>query len=86
MPRVSIKASFCPLWQTEEFKDIAPLEHVRLCDTVIVQYPTRGVEAKAKVIKVVYNVLGGRYDSIELGDARQTLDVMIASLLKGGRK
>ena len=86
VPRVSIKASFCPLWQTEEFKDIAPLEHVRLCDTVIVQYPTLGVEAKAKVIKVVYNVLEGRYDSIELGDARQTLDVMIASLLKGGRK
>lgn len=86
VPRVSIKARFCPLWQTEEFKDIAPLEHVRLCDTVTVQYPTLGVEAKAKVIKVVYNVLEGRYDSIELGDARQTLDATIASLLKGGRK
>ena len=26
IPSVSIRASFCPLWQTEEFKDIAPLE------------------------------------------------------------
>jgi phage minor structural protein len=86
VPRVSIKASFFPLWQTEEYKDIAPLECVRLCDTVTVRFPKFGVDAKAKVIKTVYNVLEDRYSNIELGDARQTLDTTIATLLTGGRK
>lgn len=72
LPKKNIKIDFVALWQTEEYKDIAPLERVQLCDTVSVYYPELGVNATAKVIKVVWNALTERYDSIELGDARSS--------------
>ncbi len=73
IPTVSISVSFVALWQTEEYKNIAPLERVGLCDTITVEYPELGVSAKAKVIKTTYNVLLERYDSIEIGDAKSSL-------------
>lgn len=70
IPAVSIKVSFVALWQTEEYKDIAPLQRVNLCDWVTIQFERLGISAKAKVIKTVYDVLTERYKSIELGEAR----------------
>ena len=70
IPAVSIKVSFVALWQTEEYKDIAPLQRVNLCDWVTIQFEKLGISAKAKVIKTVYDVLTERYKSIELGEAR----------------
>lgn len=72
-PQTNIRVSFVALWQTEEYKDIAPLQRVNLCDTVSVYHERLGVECVAKVIKTTYNVLLDRYDEIELGDARKTL-------------
>lgn len=73
VPSVSITASFVSLWQTEEYKNIAPLEKVKLCDTVTVKFAKLGVSAKAKVIKTVYDVLAEKYKSIELVTLRATL-------------
>lgn len=70
IPKVSIKVSFVALWQTEEYADVAPLQRVKLCDWVTIQFEKLGVSAKAKVIKTVYDVLNERYESIELGEAR----------------
>lgn len=70
VPRVSIDVDFVQLWQTEEYKNVAPLERVQLCDTVTVYYEALGVNATAKVIKVVWNALTERYDKMELGDAK----------------
>lgn len=78
VPQVSLSVSFQPLADTVEYKDLAPLEEVRLCDTVTVIYPELGVSATAKVIRCVYNVLLGRYDKIDIGDARTTLADTIA--------
>lgn len=72
IPKETLKIDFVALWQTEEYKDIAPLERVRLCDTVTVLYPELGVEATAKVIKVIWNALAERYESVEIGDARSS--------------
>lgn len=79
VPTISLDVSFVALWQTEDYKDIAPLERVRLCDIVTVLFEKLGVSAKAKVITTVYNVLLDRYDSIQLGDAKSTLAGTIAS-------
>ena len=74
LPSQTVDVDFVQLWQTQEYKDYAPLQRVRLCDTVSVYYPKLGVEAvKEKVIKTVYNVLLDRYDSIELGTPQTTL-------------
>lgn len=72
IPKHNIDVDFVFLSQTEEYKSYKPLEDVRLCDTVNVIYPELGVAAKAKVVKTVWNVLLDRYDSIELGQTKDT--------------
>ena len=79
IPQVSIKVSFVQLWQTEEYKDIAPLERVWLCDTINVQFEKLGISTTAKIVKVVYNVLLDRYDSIEVGETTPNLSDRVAS-------
>ena len=80
IPKVNINIDFIALWQTEEYKNIAPLERVSLCDTVTVQYAELGVDATAKVIRVVWDVLAERYSEMELGDAKTSFaDVLIAN-------
>ncbi|MGN1111567.1 MAG: phage tail spike protein [Acutalibacteraceae bacterium] len=71
-PKVNITVSFVQLWQTKEYKNIAPLERVNLCDTVTVRFSKLGITATAKVIKTVYDSLKEKYDSIELGDAKSS--------------
>ena len=78
VPTVSLSVSFQPLEQTEEYKDIALLERVNLCDTVTVEYPALGVSATAKCVKTVYDVLKGRYTSVELGEARTNIADTVA--------
>lgn len=73
IPHISINVSFVALWQTEEYKNIANLERVNLCDTVTVEFPKLGISAKAKVVKTEYDVLKGKYKSIEIGDVRTNL-------------
>ena len=74
LPDENLKIDFVQLWQTEEFKDYAAMQRVSLCDTVSVYYPAAGItKVKQKVVKVVYNVLLDRYDSIELGQMQNSL-------------
>ena len=73
VPKVSLTVSFFPLEQSEEYKDLALLETVYLCDTVNVEFSALGVSATAKVVKTVYDVLRKRYRSIELGDAKSNI-------------
>ena len=73
IPTVSIKVSFVALWQTEEYKDIAPLQRVNLCDKVNVQFEKLGINTTAKVVKTVYDVLAERYESIEIGSLKTSL-------------
>ena len=77
IPNVNIKVSFVPLWQTEEYKDVAPLERVFLGDTVHVYFDKLGVEASARVIKTKWSPSLKRYTEMELGDAKSTLNSII---------
>lgn len=80
----NITVSFAALWQTEEYKDVAPLQTVKMGDTVTVIDARLGVKASSKVIRTVFDVLNDRYDKIELGTARNSLAQVIAesSLVK----
>nr|DAL20372.1 MAG TPA_asm: tail protein [Caudoviricetes sp.] len=72
-PSVSVDVSFIPLWGTEEYKAIAPLERVNLCGTVTVCFDLLGVNVKAIVNKTVYDVLSEKYESISIGSAKSKL-------------
>lgn len=79
IPKENIKIDFVALWQTDEYKNFAPFERVKLCDTVTVEYVELGVHATAKVIKTVWNVITEKYDSIEIGDAQMSFADTIAA-------
>lgn len=78
VPSVSLSVSFVQLGQSAEYADIEPLEQVNLCDTVKVEFPALGVSATAKCVKTVYNVLTGRLDSVDIGEARGNIASTIA--------
>ena len=69
----NINVSFVALWNTEEYKNIAPLERVKMCDVVHIEIPKFGISYSTKVVKTDYNVLLERYNSITLGDTYYTL-------------
>ena len=70
----NITVSFVALWNTEEYKHIAALERVQLCDVVHVKYAPLGIDFSTKVVKTDYDVLQERYNSITLGDTYYTLN------------
>jgi len=83
VPDENIKISFTQLWQTDEYKDVAVLQRLQLCDKVNVYYPALGITAEnVEIIKVVYNVLQERYDEMELGDAKTSLSNTILNAAK----
>lgn len=83
----NIEISFVQLWQTEEYKNIAVLERVALCDTVTVRYEKLGIDATAKVVKTVYDTLREKYESIEIGDAKSTfLEALRKEAKEQGKK
>lgn len=78
-PEVSFDVSFIPLSQTEEYKDYAILETVRLADTVTVVFPLMGVSASAKVTKTEYDAIANKYTTITLGSYKNGVaDTMAA--------
>ncbi len=78
LPVVSIKLSFINLADTEEFKDLMSPLSVRLCDNITVQFEKYGISTTAKIVKTVYDVLGERYDSLEIGSLRSNLGTTIS--------
>lgn len=78
----NLTVSFVNLADTEEYKDVASLQAVNLCDTVHVVHPGLGVSVKAKVIRTQYDVLLERYEEIELGKPRTSLKQAIDPVTK----
>lgn len=87
LPSENITVSFINLADTEEYKSVAALQRVSLCDKVSVYCGPLNVSAvKMQVIRVVYNVLTERYDEIELGKPKtsfaQTITAKIEEVTK----
>lgn len=77
----NITVSFVALWNTEEYKNIAPLERVKMCDIVHVQVPKMGINFDTKVVKTDYDVLQEKYNSITLGDTYYTLSTVLTEAI-----
>lgn len=85
MPTDNINISFAQMWQTDEYSAVAPLQRVRLCDKVNVIYGPGGVSVNnVQIIRVVWDALLDRYDSMELGTARANLEQMIRQSVEEG--
>ena len=69
--KFSYKVSFIPLSKCVGYEGIE--DRIDLCDTVQIIDERYGLNTKAKVIKVTYDFLRDRYDSMELGEPRTSL-------------
>lgn len=69
-PRMTYKLNFVPLSKTTEGSVTS--DDIELCDIVNVIDTRYNIKTKAKAIRVVYNLMTDRYDSIELGEPRST--------------
>ena len=82
----TIEISFIALWQTDEYKNVAPLQRLHLCDTVSVIHRGLGVESRAKIVSVTYDVLLERYEKMTLGEARTSLGDSIKDISESATK
>lgn len=73
VPIVSLDVSFAQLQKSEEYKHLKLLERVSLFDTLSVEFPALKVSAKAKAVKIVYNVLLDRVEDVTLGSVRANI-------------
>lgn len=79
---LKLDVSFVALWQTEEYKNIAHLERVNLCDEVTIDFPDDfGMKSKKlKVIQTTFDVLADRYTNIKLGNSTSSLATTVAGI------
>lgn len=75
LPKLNYKIEFIPLSKCAGYEGLE--DRINLCDTITVRDTRYNVDTTAKVIKVVYNVLRNRYDSMELGEPKTSLGDVI---------
>ena len=75
-PTQTIEVSFVRL-QDLGFDDLSNLYQCKLCDKISVIFPKYNMTGQFKIVRIVYDVLAGRYESMELG----TLSVSLAQAL-----
>lgn len=73
VPTVSLDVSFAQLQKSDEYKHLKLLERVSLFDTLSVEFPALKVSAMAKAVKIVYNVLLDRVESVTIGSVRANI-------------
>lgn len=80
VPLVSLSVSFAQIDQSEEYKHLNLYERVSLFDTVSVEFLLLKVSTKAKVVKMVYDVLLDRVKSASVGSVRANIADTVAQL------
>lgn len=75
IPKNNYKIEFIPLSKCAGYEGLE--DRINLCDVVTIKDSRYNIDTQAKVIKVVFDVLRGRYDSMELGEPRTTLGDVI---------
>lgn len=78
VPVVSWDVKLALLAQASGYEDVAHLEQIYLGDTVGVHFARLGVDAKARVNKIVWDCLLERYDSVALGSVKASIAATIA--------
>lgn len=75
IPKCNYKIEFIPLSKCAGYEGLE--DRINLCDVVTVKDSRYNINTQAKVIKVTFDVLRDRYDSMELGEPRTTLGDII---------
>ena len=81
IPKCNYKIEFIPLSKCAGYEGLE--DRINLCDVVTVKDSRYNIDTQAKVIKVTYNVLRDRYESMELGEPKTTLGDIIGGTGNG---
>lgn len=73
LPKQTIKVDFVRLQDYGEFSDLQSLLECKLCDTINVVFPKYQMQGAFKIVKTTFDVLRGKYVSMELGNLSTTL-------------
>lgn len=73
LPKRNIKVDFIRLQDTDEYAHFTGLFDYKLCDSIRVIFPTYKMDGYFKIVKVVWDVLAEKYESMELGALPVTL-------------
>lgn len=80
VPSVSLSVSFAQIDKSEEYKHLKLFERVSLFDTISVEFPMLKVSTKAKVVKIVYDVLLDRVKNAYVGSIKTNISDTVAYL------
>lgn len=78
-PKISWKVNMAMLSQSEEFANLAILEQVMIGDTIHVYYEPMNLTASARAVKLEYDVLLERYNSVTLGRVKANMAKIVAT-------
>lgn len=76
MPKQNYKIEFVPLSKCAGYEGLE--DRINLCDVVTIRDTRYNIDTQSKVIKVTYDVLRDRYESMELGEPRTTLGDIVS--------
>lgn len=79
-PSVSLSVSFAQIANSEEYAHLRLLERVGLFDTISVEFPLMKVSTKAKVVRMVYDILLDKVKSVQVGSLRTNIADTVATL------
>lgn len=75
IPKCNYKIEFIPLSKCAGYEGLE--DRINLCDVVTIKDDRYAIDTQAKVIKVKFNVLKERYESMEIGEPRTSLGDII---------
>lgn len=67
LPAQNINVDFVRIQDLEDFGGLGSLMQCNLCDSIKVEFPRYGMSGTYKIVKVVWDVLSDKYQSMELG-------------------
>lgn len=86
IPKLSYKVEFVTLSKTEEFKNIIKNEKLGLFDTVIIRHEVYNIDTKIRILKVKYDSLLEKYETIELNYTKPRISKNLIKSIKKTQK
>lgn len=72
-PTIEMEVEFEPLWETEEYKDVAALELVGMGDTVTTRHGKFDIDVEAIVNRIEYDSIARKNLAVDLGSVKANL-------------
>lgn len=73
LPKIEMSVEFINLGDAEEYKQFRNLENCFLYDYVIIQHPKMNIDVTAQIVKMEWDCLLDRMNSVEIGTVGKTL-------------